>query len=625
MDEQTNYSIADIEDVFAGEFKKASVSEINEEILDEFFTKLTSKKYKDRHEYTTTVTKLFREYKLNVNKASLVHYYRQMLNEKKIKFNPSLEVFMKKSSARSGSGVVVITVFTGPSKFSCPMDCHYCPQETDKDGNMTQPRSYLSSEPGCARAIHNNFDPIKQSLDRIKSLEMTGHIDPSPDNPCKLEYIVSGGTFNFYPRDYLMEFMTSLYYVCNCYYDFKKFYLTGVNVRAMKSIEEEQKINETATHRIIGLTIETRPDWITKKNTHYQPDIDLTDIQLFRMYGVTRIQIGVQHTDDYILKKINRKCTNEENKWGIYILKQNGFKVDIHIMLDLPFSSPEKDKIMLQEILDDENYQVDQWKLYPTMVVNWTKIKEWYDQGLYKQYSDKHDRELIEVLKYVKRQVKPWIRINRVIRDIPTKEILGGTMSTGMRDIVLREMEKENLPCRCLRCREVKLKEHNSYDIKFKYDKFRSSKGTEFFLSYTSYDENTLYGYLRLRFNDSNYGVLPVIHDTALIRELHVLGVSVTVNNADNNKTQHKKLGTNLLKYAEYISMLYGYKKIAIISGVGVRTYYEKRGYNLSNTYMVKTLNPYMYAGGIILFIMFLFPIIYLIILYGRYYFMPTL
>jgi len=625
MNEQTTYTIADIEDVFAGEFKKASVSEIKEEILDEFFTKLTSKKYKDRNDYTTTVTKLFREYKLNVNKASLFHYYRQMLNEKKIKFNPSLEVFMKKSSARSGSGVVVITVFTGPSKFSCPMDCHYCPQETDKDGKMTQPRSYLSSEPGCARAIHNNFDPIKQSLDRIKSLEMTGHIDPSSDNPCKLEYIVSGGTFNFYPRDYLMEFMTSLYYVCNCYYDFKKFYLTGVNVRAMKSIEEEQKINETATHRIIGLTIETRPDWITKKNTHYQPDIDLTDIQLFRMYGVTRIQIGVQHTDDYILKKINRKCTNEENKWGIYILKQNGFKVDIHIMLDLPFSSPEKDKIMLQEILDDENYQVDQWKLYPTMVVNWTKIKEWYDQGLYKPYSDKNDRELIEVLKYVKRQVKPWIRINRVIRDIPTKEILGGTMSTGMRDIVLREMEKENLPCRCLRCREVKLKEHNSYDIKFKYDKFRSSKGTEFFLSYTSYDENTLYGYLRLRFNDSNYGVLPVIHDTALIRELHVLGVSVTVNNADNNKTQHKKLGTNLLKYAEYISMLYGYKKIAIISGVGVRTYYEKRGYSLSNTYMVKTLNPYMYAGGIILLFMFLIPIIYLIILYGRYYFMPTL
>jgi ELP3 family radical SAM enzyme/protein acetyltransferase len=625
MDEQTNYTIADIEDVFAGEFKKASISEIKEEILDEFFTKLTSKKYKDRNDYTTTITKLFREYKLNVNKASLVHYYRQMLNEKKIKFNPSLEVYMKKSSARSGSGVVVITVFTGPSKFSCPMDCHYCPQETDKDGNMTQPRSYLSSEPGCARAIHNNFDPIKQSLDRIKSLEMTGHIDPSSDNPCKLEYIVSGGTFNFYPRDYLMEFMTSLYYVCNCYYDFKKFYLTGVNVRAMKSIEEEQKINETATHRIIGLTIETRPDWITKKNTHYQPDIDLTDIQLFRMYGVTRIQIGVQHTDDYILKKINRKCTNEENKWGIYILKQNGFKVDIHIMLDLPFSSPEKDKIMLQEILDDENYQVDQWKLYPTMVVNWTKIKEWYDQGLYKPYSDKNDRELIEVLKYVKRQVKPWIRINRVIRDIPTKEIIGGTQSTGMRDIVLREMEKENLPCRCLRCREVKLKEHNSYDIKFTYNKFRSSKGTEFFLSYTSYDENTLYGYLRLRFNDSNYGVLPVIHDTALIRELHVLGVSVTVNNADNNKTQHKKLGTNLLKYAEYISMLYGYKKIAIISGVGVRTYYEKRGYSLSNTYMVKTLNPYMYAGGIILLFMFLIPIIYLIILYGRYYFMPTL
>jgi ELP3 family radical SAM enzyme/protein acetyltransferase len=619
MEYQDALSIKDIEDVFMGEHKKSCLNVMDESVIEEFFISLTNKIYKDRNDYNTTVKELFKKHELNVSKTTLVHYYRRLLNEKKIKFNPSLEVFMKKRVARSASGVVVITVFTGPSKFSCPMDCHYCPQETDKDGNMTQPRSYLSSEPGCARAIHNNFDPIKQSLDRIASLEMTGHIEPTPDNPCKLEYIVSGGTFNFYPKDYLMEFMSSLYYACNCYYDFKRFYTTGkqvrenggfplasnsenFKVRKMMSIEEEQKINETATHRIIGLTIETRPDWITKKNEHYAENVDLSEIELFTRYGVTRIQIGVQHTDDYILKKINRKCTNIENKWGIFILKQNGFKVDIHIMLDLPYSSPEKDMKMLQEILDDKDYQADQWKLYPTMVVNWTKLKEWYDAGEYKPYADKDDRKLIDVLKYIKRQVHPWIRINRVIRDIPTKEIMGGTQCTNMRDIVLREMEKEKLPCQCLRCREVKFENYNPKDIWFSIDYYKASNGLEYFLSYTSWDKKILYGYLRLRMNNSNYGVMEHLHNTALVRELHVLGMQVSVNDNTQDKVQHKRLGTKLLKYAEWISYLHAYSKIAVISGVGVRKYYENRGYKLEKTYMVKYMINIKYTVSILLF-----------------------
>jgi len=583
----------DIEDVFAGDFKKATIEHMDEKILEGFYNELTRHKYNKRDEYEQVIKDLFRKYKINVSKTTMVHYYRMLLNQNKIVFNPTLEVFMRKRVARSASGVVVITVFTGPSEFSCPMDCHYCPQERDEDGNMTQPRSYSSGEPGSARGLQNNFDPIKQTLDRIASLEMTGHIEPTPENPCKLEFIVSGGTFNFYPKEYLMNFMTSLYYACNCYYDFQRFYLSpdAPPVRKMLSIEEEQYFNEMATHRVIGMTIETRPDWITKKGTHWEDDVDLSEIKLFRQYGVTRIQIGVQHTDDYILKKSNRKCTNIENKWGIYILKQNGFKVDIHIMLDLPYSSPEQDKEMLQEIIDDPNYHADQWKLYPTLVLNFTKMKEWYDNGTYKPYAEQNNgRDLIEVLKYVKRQVYPWIRINRVFRDFPTKEIMGGSKLTHMRDVVLREMDKENIKCNCLRCREVKFQNYNPNDIKFKINKFEASFGTEYFLSYTSNDENILYGYLRLRFNESNHGVLPILENTALIRELHVLGMQVSVNNARDNKnsSQHKNLGTKLIRNAELISLLNGYTKIAIISGAGVRNYYRKRGYNFIDTYMVK-------------------------------------
>jgi len=537
------------------------------------------------------IKELFRKYKINVSKTTMVHYYRRLLNQNKIIFNPALEVYMRKRMARSASGVIVITVFNGPSAFSCPMDCHYCPQERDEQGNMTQPRSYSSGEPGSARGLQNNFDPIKQTLDRIASLEMTGHIEPTPNNPCKLEFIVSGGTFNFYPKDYMMDFMTCLYYACNCYYDFQKFSMTGVPVRKMKTIEEEKELNETATHRVIGMTIETRPDWITKKGTQWKEEIDLEEIKLFRRYGVTRIQIGIQHTDDYILKKNNRKCTSDENQWGIYILKQNGFKVDIHIMLDMPYSSPEKDKIMLQEIIDNPNYQADQWKLYPTLVLKFTKMKEWYDAGTYKPYSElDNGKQLVDVLIYVKEQIHPQIRVNRVFRDFPTKEIFGGSKQTHMRDMVLKEMDRLNKICNCIRCREVKYHNYNPKDIKFTINIYRASSGTEYFLSYTSYDEHILYGYLRLRFNDTNYGVLPVLYNTALIRELHVLGMQVSVNNEQNNKnnTQHKNLGTKLIRHAEMIALYNGYMTTSIISGEGVRGYYRKRGYEYKETYMQK-------------------------------------
>jgi elongator complex protein 3 len=592
----TSLTAKDVEDLFAGDFKLASIDYMDEKIIQEFFQILSSTKYKSREEYVEMIKILFKKYKINVSKTTMVHYYRQMLNQNKIIFNPELEIYMRKRMARSASGVVVITVFTGPSKFSCPMDCHYCPQEVDEEGNMTQPRSYSTGEPGAARGAQHSFDPIKQTIDRIASLEMTGNIEPTPDNPCKLEFIVSGGTFNFYPKEYTMEFMTSLYYACNCYYDFQRFYISSkagvpVPVREMKSIEEEQRLNESATHRIIGMTIETRPDWITKKGTHWGEDLDLSEIKLFRQYGVTRIQIGVQHTDDYVLKKNNRKCTNSENKWGVYILKQNGFKVDIHIMLDMPFSSPEQDKKMLQEIIDDSDYHADQWKLYPTLVLNFTTIKKWYDEGTYKPYSEiDNGRPLIDVLKYVKRQVYPWIRINRVFRDFPTKEIMGGSKMTHMRDVILREMDKEGIKCNCLRCREVKFQNYNPKDIKLTINKFEASQGTEYFLSYTSGDEHILYGYLRLRFNNTNHGVLPVLHNTAMIRELHVLGIQVSVNSEQNNKnkTQHQGLGTKLIRNAEFISLIHGYKQISIISGVGVRNYYKKKGYNLIETYLIK-------------------------------------
>ena len=58
-----------------------------------------------------------------------------------------------------------------------------------------------------------------------------------------------------------------------------------------------------------------------------------------------------------------------------------------------------------------------------------------------------------------------------------------------------------------------------------------------------------------------------------------------------NKKVQHAGLGKMLMKEAEKIARQNGFKKIAVIAGVGVRGYYRKLGYKLESSYMVKSFN----------------------------------
>ena len=215
-----------------------------------------------------------------------------------------------------------------------------------------QPRSYLSTEPGCRRAAKDKFHPITQTYDRIHCLEIMGH------EPDKIRFIVLGGTCSEYPEQYRDKFITELYYSANVFNNIYK--------RDVLTLEEEIDINqnESIIH-IIGLTLETRPDTIT-----------LDEIKKFRKYNCTRIQLGVQHTDNNVLKKINRGHDIECVYEAIKLLKDNCYKVDIHLMPNLPGSSYEMDVEMLTRSLYDERLQVDQYKIYPTAIVPWTKIKK---------------------------------------------------------------------------------------------------------------------------------------------------------------------------------------------------------------------------------------------------------
>lgn len=495
--------------------------------------------------------------------------------------DPELRYLLVKKKNKSNSGVIVVTVLTAAhpkyvdengvvqiTKFSCAWNCHYCPNEKASidNGFIDQPRSYLFQEPAVLRANHNHFDPVLQFRARINTLIDIGHIVD------KVELIVLGGTWCSYPHAYQEYFITQLYYAANTMFD--------IEMREPLTLGEEIKLNESAKLHVIGLTLETRPD-----------TINIEEIKRFRRFNATRIQLGVQHTDNKVLKKINRGHTIECAHKAIRMLKENGYKVDIHLMPNLPGSSYEIDADMLNRALWDDRLQVDQLKIYPCAVVPFTKIKEWFDEGSYVPYDD---LVLFNLIKDFKKNVQTYKRLNRIIRDIPSTYISGGYthQSVNMRQLLQDDMKKENWKCQCIRCREIKNGKANVEDVELKIKNYRGSEGDEYFISFET--DDYLIGFIRLRINTTpdNPNILKILHGAALIRELHVYSnlSKVGAGKTNDASMQHRGYGQRLLKEAERIAMDRGIFKFAVISGTGVRGYYRKHGYELKETYMIKEL-----------------------------------
>jgi ELP3 family radical SAM enzyme/protein acetyltransferase len=264
----------------------------------------------------------------------------------------------------------------------------------------------------------------------------------------------------------------------------------------------------------------------------------------------------------------------------------------MHIMPNLPGSSYEKDKEMLDEVLYDPRIQADQYKIYPTAIVPFTKIKKWYDEGSYVPYDD---MLLFDLIKDFKKKVQKYKRLNRIIRDIPSHYIEAGYSKkfVNMRQLLQDDMRKNKWGCQCIRCREIK---GNSVDrdmVQMNVERYAASDGEEYHISFDSKcEKNYLIGFLRLRIStravDTN--VLPVLQNAALIRELHIYSNLNDVGNHLDNSMQHKGYGKELVQKAEDIAKELGFHKIAIISGTGVRNYYRKLGYELCDTYMIKGL-----------------------------------
>jgi len=487
--------------------------------------------------------------------ADLREIYEKMVTKRQIKRSPQLEKILKTRGIRTESGVAVVAVLT--KSYPCPGKCIYCPTEKD------MPKSYLSNEPAVMRAIASQFDPYLQVQGRLRSLELNGH------NTDKIEIIVMGGTFSYLPKDYQLQFITECFRACNDYP--KK--IIAKNKIDWKKLFLEQKKNEKTKHRIIGLTLETRPDYI-----------DEAEVLNFRKLGCTRVELGVQSIFDSVLEKNNRGHDVAETIRATKLLKDAGFKINYHLMPGLLGSSVKNDLLMFKKLFSGDDFQPDMLKIYPTVVTKGSVLYNLWKKGKYKALTDKQFTKFIVQVK--NEIIPPYVRITRLVRDIPTVSILAGPRISNLRQIIAKESK-----CQCIRCREVR----TDYDIKEKIilDRidYSASNGQEIFLQFVSEDKTKLFAMLRLRIPSSDV-FIPALKKSAIIREVHTYGNLAQISHSLASSPQHIGLGKKLIQEAETIAKKeFGLRKIVVISGIGVRDYYRKLGYNLKETYMSKIFN----------------------------------
>lgn len=472
----------------------------------------------------------------------LLKAYHKLVKNKIVKKSPILEELLRTRPIRSLSGIVNISVLTKP--YPCPGKCLYCPTEKGI------PKSYVSGEPAVERAKKLNYDPYLQVRKRIEMLKLEGH----PTD--KIELRIVGGTWSYYPKKYQNWFI-------------KKCFDAG-NKKSSKDLKRAQKLNEMARHRIVGLSIETRPDFI-----------NLSEIKRLRGLGVTMVELGVQSIYDDILKLNLRGHGVKETIISTKLLKDAGFKVLYQMMPNLPGSNLKKDEKMFGELFSNPNFQPDLLKVYPCALSKEAPLYKWWKAGKYKPYTES---QLINLVKKIKKKIPYYVRIQRITRDIPSQRILvGAAKISNLRQIIAREMEREGWQCRCIRCREVREKYEPKEKLYLYRQDYDASGGREIFLSFENKNRTKLYSLLRLRITSQN---------KATVREIHTYGQLYPLRGrVALISPQHKGLGKKLIKEAEKIAKKeFGLNKIAVISGVGVRNYWKKLGYKLKDTYMIKNL-----------------------------------
>ncbi len=498
--------------------------------------------------------KISKQYKIGFpSNVQLLKAYHKLLKNKDIKKSKEIELLLRTSPVRSLSGIVNVSVLT--KEYPCPGKCIYCPQEKGI------PKSYLSGEPAVERAKSLDYLPYDQTKERITMLEDQGHpVD-------KIDLRIIGGTWSFYPKQYQTWFIKECFNACNN--------------KKSKTLLGAQKLNEKAKRRIIGLSIETRPDFINKK-----------EIKRLRKLGITKVEIGVQSINDKVLKLNKRDHKVKATIKATQLLKDAGFKVSYQMMPNLLGSTPKKDLKEFKELFENPDFKPDLLKIYPCALLKGTPLYKLYLKKKYKPYSRK---ELSETIKKIKKITPYYVRIERIIRDIPAQKIVAGpTKISNLRQIIQKEMKEEGWQCRCIRCREVKDRFDKKEKLFLFKENYNSSEGKEIFLTFENKDRSKLYSLLRLRIPSFHFQktkhFIKALQNGSIIRELHTYGQLTSISKKGSS-SQHKGLGKKLIKEAEKITKKeFKLNKIGVISAIGAKEYYRKLGYKLKGTYMVKSL-----------------------------------
>ena len=517
-----------------------------------------------------------------LGKYILVAAYHEMVESGELRPDAALLERLRMKPVRTLSGVTTVTVLTKP--YPCPGKCIFCPTD------VRMPKSYLPDEPGAMRGLEHGFDPYAQVQSRLQALEALGH----PTD--KIELLILGGTWSSYRRDYQEWFVARCFEAMNAIHHTVRAANTGgtpvrdgrdtestekieLDLRALRgpavNLPELHALNETAAHRNVGLVIETRPDEIT-------PD----EIRWLRQLGVTKVQMGAQSLDDRILEMNKRGHDVECTRRATALLRAAGFKIVLHWMPNLHGATPESDRADFARLW--QGFCPDEIKIYPNQLLASAELYEYWQRGEFYPYTT---QELIDLIADIKPTIPRYCRVNRVIRDIPSTNVVAGNKRTSLRVDVHREMERRGTRCECVRCREVGGRSVQAASLRLDDLIYPADRAEEHFISYVTPDDK-LAGFLRLSLPDRDAPPtgLADLGGAALIRELHVYGQSLPVGAEQDGAAQHAGLGTRLLEQAEAVARKRGFARLAVISAVGTRQYYLGRGFVRGEYYLLRDL-----------------------------------
>jgi elongator complex protein 3 len=556
--------------------------------------------------------------------SNLVDAYRTFAGQYGVpEYDEELLHKLRRKPVRTMSGVTPVTVLTKP--FPCPGKCIFCPND------VRMPKSYLADEPGAQRAERNAFDPYLQTYIRLLTYKNLGH---STD---KIEIIILGGTWSFYPETYQIWFIKRIF---DAMHDFgkdidrrdeviaalqQKSMFTGEKIsnvtiqgatlnesynqviqniyademyrsrglaqtiaegsRARSVVDEyatwdeleaAHKENETAACRSVGLVIETRPDHISEE-----------EVIRVRRLGSTKVQIGFQSLNDTVLDMNKRGHDVAATRRAVKLLRKAGFKIHAHWMPNLYGSSPQDDIADFDQMFGDPDFRPDELKIYPCSLIESAELMQQYEAGEWRPYT--HE-ELLDVLVANFKATPEYCRLTRVIRDIPGTDIVDGNKVTNFRQLVDNELKKQGTRSADIRAREIRKKQVTTDDLHLDSVNYTSSMSDEIFLQYIT-DDREIAGFLRLSLPHADETPLvDELEQCAMIREVHVYGLAVGIGDSVEGRAQHLGLGTKLIEQAVEIAQSRGYQKLAVISAIGTRDYYRKRGFSDGQLYQIRDI-----------------------------------